>query len=377
MPLYHSSAALMGLCSALVNGHAIIIGRKFSTTTFWHDVRTHNANVIQYVGETCRYLLAAPPQIDLSTGENLDQKHNVRIAFGNGLRPDVWERFKKRFGIDTIAEFFAATESPNLILNKSSNDFSRGAVCRGGPLASLALARRFALVKLDWESESPYRSAQNRNFCVPAMTNEPAELLVKLDAKDIARTFQGYYKNEKASSWKVLRDVFVKGDAWFRTGDLVRRDENGMWWFCDRVGDTFRWKSENVSTAEVSEALGGHPSVQEANVYGVEIPNHDGRAGCAAVCLAREINQGLLDELASHAKSNLPKYAVPLFLRVTKDMPSTGNNKQQKHILRTEGVQPSKVRNSGADRLFWLHEGTYVEFQDKDWDMIQSARAKL
>lgn len=376
MPLYHASAALLGFCSCLINGCTFIIGHKFSTRNFWPEVRASNATIIQYVGETCRYLLAAPPQLDPTTGEDLDGKNTVRVAFGNGLRPDVWNRFKERFGIDTVAEFYAATEGPQGTWNISSNDFSRGAIGRNGFLSRCYLNTQYVIVKLDWVLELPLRSPENNNFCTKVSPGSPGELLCKVDAAQIDKKFQGYFNNAKATNGKVLRDVFAKGDAWFRTGDVVRWDSEGRWYFCDRVGDTFRWKAENISTAEVSEALGTHPAVQEANVYGVEIPHHEGRAGCAAMVLDRDASQTLLDGVATHAKERLPRYAVPLFLRIMSEIQATGNNKQQKHVLRAQGVEPGKVRGAG-DRMFWLREGTYVEFEDRDWEQLQMERLQL
>lgn len=386
MPLYHSSAAVLGFGSCLNVGNTFVLGRKFSTRTFWPEVRANNATIIQYVGETCRYLLAAPPQIDPVTGENLDKKNNVRMAFGNGLRPDIWNRFKQRFGIDTIGEFYAATEGTSGSWNMSSNDFASGAVGRNGALGSALLGFRIAIVELDWETEQPLRvpnpeNPKLDNLCRRVPRGEPGELLYKVDTADISRNFQGYFNNPKATESKIMRDVLAKGDAWYRTGDVMRWDKQGRWYFSDRIGDTFRWKSENVSTSEVSEALGTHPSVHEANVYGVELPNHDGRAGCAAVAFDERVavDATLLRSVAEHVKRHLPKYAVPLFLRATTEMQATGNNKQQKHVLRMQGVDPERVRGSGSgkDRLFWLKDGSYAEFGDADWEAMKDGRVKL
>ena len=377
MPLYHTAAATLGFCTCLVVGSAFLLGHKFSTRTFWPEIRSQNATIIQYVGETCRYLLAAPPQFDPMTGENLDGKNNVRLAFGNGLRPDIWNKFKHRFGVETIAEFYAATESPSALFNTSSNDFSSGAVGRSGLLAASAMGAAVALVQIDWENERPLRSVDANNHCIRVKTGQAGELIYKLDPEDTASTFQGYYGNPKATESKMLKDVFVNGDVWYRTGDCLRWDADGRWWFCDRIGDTFRWKSENVSTTEVSEALGTHPLVNEANVYGVELPHHDGRAGCAAVLSTQELDQVMLDQVASHAHQTLPKYAVPLFLRTVSDIGATGTNKQQKHLLRAEGVDPEKIRNTQGDKIYWLREGTYVEFGNEDWEELKAGRVKL
>lgn len=238
-------------------------------------------------------------------------------------------------------------------------------------------------MEVDHEAEAPWRDPKT-GFCKRVPRGEPGELIYALDAQDPSQTFQGYYKNAKATESKILRDVFTKGDAWYRTGDTIRWDNEGRWYFSDRIGDTFRWKSENVSTSEVAEVLGGHPDVQEANVYGVALPHHDGRAGCAALVLkngvetstgAPEPSQESLSSLAFYVLKNLPKYAVPLFLRITSDMQATGNNKQQKHTLRIEGVNPGLV--SPKDRLYWLQGDRYVPFERKDWDRLDAGQVKL
>ncbi|KAI3550710.1 AMP-binding enzyme [Colletotrichum abscissum] len=376
MPLYHSSAALLGFGNTLEAGGTICIGRKFSTKVFWEEVRSSKATIIQYVGETCRYLLAAAPQVDPVTGESLDKKHNVRVAFGNGLRPDVWNRFKERFGIDTIAEFYAATEGSFGTWNLSRNDFAKGAVGRNGTLYSVVMGLDVALAEMDENNEEPWRDRKT-GLCRPAKAGEPGELMFRLSPDDLNRRFQGYYGNPDATKAKVLRSVFKKGDAWFRTGDVVRWDSEGRLYFTDRIGDTFRWKSENVSTQEVGEAVGSHPLVQEANVYGVELPNHDGRAGCAAVVLQGQPSEEVLRSIAQHVKQSLPKYALPIFLRVMppEAMQTTGTNKQQKHGLRSQGVRPGGT--DAAGEVYWLKNNTYEPFSGRDWDELNGGRVKL
>ena len=220
----------------------------------------------------------------------------------------------------------------------------------------------------------PLRTAPH-NFCQHVKTGEPGELLFKVDPKDIYTKFQGYFNNDAASQSKVLRDVLVNGDAYVRSGDVLRWDSEGRWWFCDRIGDTFRWKSENVSTAEVSEVLGTHPSILEANVYGVEIPHHDGRAGCAAILFKGDVvDEGVLEGVAKHAVKGLPKYSVPAFLRVVTEHKTTGNNKQQKAVLRNEGIDPARV---GGERVFWLRGGRYVEFKEGHWEELKKGMVRL
>ena len=378
MPLYHSSAALLGLCVTMVTGSTLILGHRFSTKTFWNEVREHDATTIQYVGETCRYLLAAKPQYDPATGENLDRVHNVTKAFGNGLRPDVWDRFKDRFGIETIGEFYGSTEGVSAVWNLSSNRLFSGAIGRNGFISSAVVKRQVAIVEVDWTTELPLRDSQNRNLCRPVKTGEPGELMFKVDPKDVHSLFQGYFNNPSATESKIFRDVLVKGDAYCRSGDVVRWDSEGRWWFCDRIGDTFRFKGENVSTAEVSAVLGTHPHIHEANVYGVEVPNHDGRAGCAALLFdddsEQPVGEGLLETVAAHASGNLPGYAVPSFLRIVRGHQTTGNNKQLKSVLRGEGIAPEKM---GGDRVYWLKGGRYERFGKKEWEELSQGRARL
>ncbi|KAM3084089.1 long-chain fatty acid transporter fat1 [Clarireedia jacksonii] len=375
MPLYHSAASVLAVCTTLAVGATVCIGRKFSTSTFWKEVRESNATIIQYVGETCRYLLSAPPQYDPVTGENLDKKNSVRMAFGNGLRPDVWNRFKERFDIDTIAEFYSATESSGGSWNYSRNDFSKGAVGRNGFIYWLLLRKGWAVVELDIETELPVRSKET-GFCKKVKYGEPGEMLYKLDAADIAASFQGYFNNAGSSESKVLRDVFEKGDAWFRTGDVMTWDAEGRVWFNDRIGDTFRWKSENVSTNEVSEVLSAHPAIEEANVYGVELPHHDGRAGCVAIILKSESKpEQVIKDLAAFARKGLPSYAVPVFLRVKKEtMELTGTIKMVKHVVRKQGVDPEQMN---GDELWWLKNGEYVPFTEKEWAELNGGSVKL
>lgn len=385
MPLYHSSATLLAFISCLSVGATLIIGRKFSARNFIKEARENDATVIQYIGETLRYLLAVPPEIDPVTGEDLDKKHNIRAVYGNGLRPDVWNRFKERYNVPTVAEFYASTEGTGGTWNFSSNDFTAGAIGRNGILSSWLFSRGWTIVEVDQESQEPYRDPQT-GFCRAVPRGDTGEVLYAIDPLDPGETFQGYYRNQKATENKIMRDVLRKGDAYFRSGDLMRWDKEGRWYFSDRLGDTFRWKGENVSTNEVSEVLGSHPDVHEANVYGVALPKHDGRAGCAAVVFTEQLKAAdssvlvtpspeTLHNIASHTLRNLPRFAAPLFLRATPEMQATGNYKQQKHILRTEGVDPGRV--SSKEKLYWLQGDKYVPFEPKDWDRLQAGQAKL
>lgn len=378
MPLYHSSASMLGLLAALYAGSTLSLGARFHRKQFWEDCRATGATHIQYVGETLRYLLSSPPN-------PLDKAHKVRIAFGNGLRPDVWPKFKERFGVEQINEFYAATEGSGALWNVSRNSFSEGAVGTSGVIAEKLLGGNAKVLKMDEDMEAPIRDPKT-GLCIQVNPGEPGELVFKLDEKKIKEGFQGYFGNKQATSKKILRDVLVKGDAYFSTGDVLRKDSERRWFFCDRIGDTYRWKSENVSTAEVAEVLGKVEKIAEANVYGVQVPGHDGRAGCAALVLdddhGAEIGDGLLRQLATVALKALPRYAVPIFLRVlskeTAEGNRTGTNKQQKHKFRNEGIDPELVGQKG-DTLFWLPPGQtqYVRFGAAEWKSLDAGQSKL
>jgi len=380
MPLYHSAASVLGIGPILRAGGAVCISQRFSHKTFWPEVRASKATLIQYVGETCRYLHSAPPS-------PLDKQHHVRAAFGNGLRPDVWESFKTRFGIETIYEFYSATEAPGGLFNKSTNNFSAGAFARIGSLANLLTGVTLAIVRMDPNTSPPEPLRHpTTGLCQVCNVDETGELLFKLDAENIEQKFQGYFGNDKATSSKVLRNVKTKGDAYFRSGDLVKKDKEGLFYFIDRIGDTFRWKAENVSTAEVADVLGKHESIEEANIYGVQVPHHDGRAGCAAIVLKSASSASstpnpsstTLKSIAEHVQKNLPGFAVPLWLRITREMHTTGTNKQQKHTFQKDGIDVQAVEVQG-DLLFWMDpkSKTYERFTTAQLKQIEEGGLKL
>lgn len=379
MPLYHTSCALLCFCCSLVAGSTIAIGRRFSARTFWNEVRESEASIIQYVGETCRYLLSVPPQIDLDTGEDLDRKNNVKLAIGNGLRPDIWQRFRDRFGIDTIVEFYGATESPVGFWNMSNNSRTAGAIGHYGTLMTFSLQRLIAQIEIDWETQEPVRDPANQGFCKKVKVGEPGEVIFSLDPKNPGKLFQGYHGNKKASESRILRDVFKKGDAYFQTGDVVRWDNDRNVFFVDRIGDTYRWKSENISTSEVAEAFGSLPEVHEANVYGLAIPNHDGKAGCVALqldpSLTKDQTTSLLADTAQHLTNRLQRHAVPLFLRIVPEIERTGTNKQTKVALRKAGLDPGALKD--GESLWWLQNGAYVPFGARQWAQLQAGSVKL
>jgi fatty-acyl-CoA synthase len=262
LPLYHSAGGVCAIGSTLTVGGSVIIKRKFSTTQFWEDCNKYGATQFQYIGELCRYLLNAPPH-------PLERKHKLRVVMGNGLRPEIWQAFKARFAIPWIIEFYGATEGNVALVNA---DGKVGAIGRIPSYMRNVLKTR--LVRFDIEKEEPIRTPDG--FCVESAADEVGEAVGKIDAE--RGRFEGYSKGADTEK-KILRNVFEKDDAWFRTGDLLKRDALGYYYFVDRIGDTFRWKGENVATSEVAEAISVFPGIKEANVYGVKVPGTDGRAG--------------------------------------------------------------------------------------------------
>jgi fatty-acyl-CoA synthase len=327
LPMYHSIGGIAAPGAVLLNGGCVVIAEKFSARQFLDDVRRFDCTLIQYIGELCRYLLHAPPQ----TG---DTAHRIRLACGNGLRPDVWEAFKTRFRIPQILEFYAATEGNVTLFNYEEKV---GAIGRVPPF----LAHRFAtiLIRLDAETGEPIRD--ERGLCVACGDEEIGEALGRIRgaAGELVGRFEGYTSSQDTER-KILRDVLVPGDAWFRTGDLMRRDAKGYFYFVDRIGDTFRRKGENVATSEVSEVIMGFRGVTEATVYGVAIPGTDGRAGMAALVCGPDVD---LAALRHYLANCLPAYARPVFLRLRRDIELTATFKHRKTELMREGYDPSIV----------------------------------
>ncbi|KAI0129784.1 fatty acid transporter [Xylariales sp. AK1849] len=367
MPLYHGTGAVSGM-TQIFTGVTLCLAPKFSASRFWDDIRDSRATWFVYVGETVRYLLAAPPS-------SRDKDHNVHSIYGNGLRPDVWKPFRDRFGITQIFEFFNSTEGMLSLDNPARGDFKAHSVGHHGLLLRNRYHNTYVPVAIDPDSGEIARDSKT-GFATRVPYEVGGEVLVA-QPDPYTPPFVGYYGNSEATNKMFVRDVFRKGDQYYRTGDALRRDSDGRWFFLDRLGDTFRWKGENVSTAEVSEVLGRYPGVLEATVYGVGIPGHDGKAGMAAIYVdpaAKIDHTGLL----KHARTHLPKYAVPVFLRQLKDRSATHNNKQNKVPLKNEGVDPSKVKD---EPLFWISDNgkgrSYVPFAQKDWDALNAGRAKL
>jgi fatty-acyl-CoA synthase len=291
-------------------------------------VARHDCTLMQYIGELARYLVNSPPH-------PREASHRIRLACGNGLRADVWESFTRRFAIPHVLEFYAATEGNLSLYNIEDKP---GAI---GRVPSF-LAHRFpaAIVRFDVARGEPLRDAQGS--CIRCAADEIGEAIGRIEGAAPGVRFDGY-TDARASEKKILRDVFKPGDAWFRTGDLMRKDAQGYFYFVDRIGDTFRWKGENVATSEVEEAIGRCPGVLDATVYGVEIPGNDGRAGMAALVVGEGFD---LAALRRHLDASLPSYARPVFVRIRAELETTATFKHQKSELARQGYDPGATKDA-------------------------------
>ena len=326
LPLYHATGGLCAMGAALLNGASVSLRAGFSASHFWDDIVIQGDTMFVYIGELCRYLVNQPER----PGE---KTHRLRLAFGNGLGRDIWGRLEDRFGVPRILEFYGSTEGNVSLFNF---DGQRGALGRVAPY--LKFLFKVALVRFDPEAQAPVRGADG--FCTRATPGEVGECLGVIARG--ARTEYSGYVDRADSDKKVLKDAFAPGDRWFLTGDLMTRDRGGYFYFVDRVGDTFRWKGENVSTGDVTAALLDIPGVKEALVYGVAVPRHDGRAGMAALVVDEFFD---LPALRNRLEKGLPGYAQPLFLRLSKALATTGTFKPRKLDLVTQGFDPAVVHD--------------------------------
>lgn len=345
LPLYHNNALTVSWGAVVGAGASLVLVPKFSASRFWDDVRRYQATSFCYIGELCRYLLNQPARPD-------DRAHRVRAMIGNGLRPEIWDAFQQRFGIDHIAEFYTASECNLAFINALGLPRTTG-LC---PLS-------YAIVRMDLDTEQPVRSGRRQHMS-RVQRGEVGLLITEITTR---APLDGY-TDAKATEAKVLRNVFKKGDAWFNTGDLVRHQGLHHMQFVDRLGDTFRWKGENVATTEVEGVLAHQPEVAEAVVYGVTVPGTDGRAGMAALTL-RSPDQPLDGmALARALYTQLPRYAVPLFLRLRDDHAVTATFKYSKVVLKREGYDPTVVH----DALYVLTPGGYMPMTGELWQALSA-----
>jgi fatty-acyl-CoA synthase len=357
LPLYHATGGLCGVGCAICFGGALIIRNRFSATNFWPDAVRFKATLFMYVGELCRFLVNSPET-------EAEKRHTLRCAIGNGMRRDVWDAFQARFDLPQIVEFYGSTEGNVGLVN---SDNTPGAIGR----VPGYLKHRFNidLVRFDMDAEKPMRGEDG--FCIQCAPGEVGEAIGKIDPDDARFRFDGYGSEEDTEK-KILRNVYEEGDAWFRTGDLMTRDKLGYYYFIDRVGDTFRWKAENVATGEVAEAF-AVDGIEQANVYGVEVEGHSGRAGMAALVLAGDDLD--FDALHAHVHAELPAFARPLFLRLQRQTDTTGTFKFRKVDLVKEGFDPSAI----DDTILFDHPGEnrYVELTPQIYAQIQSGEIRV
>ena len=355
-PLYHGYANFVGFSPAFHKGACFASRRKFSASEFLPDVQRHGVTIFCYVGELCRYLMRTPPSPE-------DRKHKIRIATGPGLRPDIWRAFRDRFGIATIIDSYGQTEGNISLQNR------RGRVGSCGRCAPFQ-HEQLKLAKYDLERGELVRGADG--FLVECGVGEQGELLGRI-TKNSPMSFDGY-ADPKDNERKLVRDCFEKDDLYLRTGDLLKRDYASYYYFVDRIGDTFRWKGENVATIEVEHLLNQAPGVHETAVYGVSVPGTEGRAGMALVVPK---DGAALDPRAfyEHATRVLPAYARPLFVRVAPQVDVTGNFKNRKTRLQDEGFDPARF----ADTL-WFRDDvreSYVPLDASLRDDIVAGRMRV
>ncbi len=350
LPLYHGTGLMIGLTAAFTVGASTVLRRKLSVSAFWDDIRKHNCTCFVYIGEFIRYLMSQPVSPK-------DKENRIRAIVGNGLRPDIWLDFKERFDIERIGEFYGASEGNGGFANVFNKDCTVG----------LGIAPS-KIVAYDVAEDEVIRNADG--FCIEQPEGEPGLLLIEITEKS---KFEGY-TSEEASNKKIMRNVFSEGDIYFNSGDLMKTVDVGFsfgqkhYQFVDRVGDTFRWKSENVSTNEVGEIINQHEHIVFTNVYGVEIPGADGRAGMAAIVLNEDVKALDADSISNHIIENLPGYARPIFIRLLSELPTTSTHKLQKNELRDQAFHLGTC----PDDLYVLRPGekVYTKLDSDFYDQI-------
>jgi len=359
LPMYHSIGGVVATGAVLVRGGSVVIRDKFSAQQFWDGVVTWDCTLFQYIGELCRYLVNAPDH-------PRQREHQLRLCCGNGLRADVWEEFQARFEIPRILEFYAATEGNVSLYNVEGKV---GAIGRVPPF----LTHRFplTLVQFDPVTGEPARDRSGR--CSRCAIGETGEAIGKIrgGASSASGEFEGYTSVAETER-KILRNVFEDGDAWYRTGDLIRMDAGGFFYFVDRIGDTFRWKGENVATTEVTAALMAFDGVKDAIVYGVAIPGTEGAAGMAALVAEDDLD---LAALHQHLARLLPSYARPLFLRITDRIDVTATFKHKKADLVRDGFDPAMT----DDVIYFddLSQRSFVRLDGQLYDCIAAGKVRL
>lgn len=356
LPLYHTAGGIMSVGQSIMSGNTIVIRKKFSASSYFNDCIKHKCTIAQYIGEMCRYILAVPPKPE-------DKKHNLRMIFGNGLRPQIWREFVERFNIPKVVEFYGATEGNANIVNVDNTVGAIGFISRIIPSVY-----PISIIKVNAEGE-PIRNA--KGLCQVCGPDEPGVFVGKIIPNNPSRAFLGYV-DQKASKSKIVHDVFTKGDSAFLSGDILVADELGYLYFKDRTGDTFRWKGENVSTSEVEGIISNLINYKDCIVYGVEVNGAEGRAGMVAIY--DEHGTLNIDQLSNDIKEQLPFYARPQFLRILSKIDLTGTFKLKKKDLQDEGFDVRRTQ----DKIYYLNPKTgYQPLTPEIYDEIQGGKIKF
>ncbi|XP_041719855.2 long-chain fatty acid transport protein 1-like [Coregonus clupeaformis] len=358
LPLYHSAGNIMGVGQCLINGLTVVVKKKFSASRFWEDCIKHDCTVVQYIGEICRYLLSQPVRPS-------EKGHRVRLAVGNGLRPSVWEAFTERFGVAQVGEFYGATECNCSIANMDGKVGACGFNSR-----ILPNVYPIRLMKVDEETTELVRD--RHGLCVPCRPGEPGLLVGRINQQDPLRRFDGY-ANQDDTRKKIANNVFKKNDSAYLSGDVLVMDELGYMYFRDRSGDTFRWRGENVSTTEVEGTLSGLLGQADVAVYGVSVPDVEGKAGMAAI--ADPTGTFDCDAFLREVQQALPPYARPVFLRISPQVDTTGTFKIQKTRFQREGYDP----RISTDQIYFLNSraGRYEAVNEELHSAIVEGRMAL
>ncbi|XP_052125714.1 long-chain fatty acid transport protein 4, partial [Frankliniella occidentalis] len=357
LPLYHTTGGNVGVGCALVAGITVVIRSKFSASAYFAECAKYGCTVAQYIGEMCRYILAVPPRPE-------DRQHRLRLMLGNGMRPTIWKAFVDRFNIPNVVELYGATEGNANIVNLDNTIGAVGFLPQSLPQAIYPVA----IIKTNLETGEIIRNASG--LCERCGVDEPGMFIGLISNRDPTREFHGYVDKE-ASKKKVIEDVFVKGDKYFLTGDILVMDELGYLYFKDRTGESFRWKGENVASAEVEASVCAILGLRDVTVYGVEIPGAEGRAGMAAIVDPE--NTLNLEVLANGIDKMLPAYARPIFIRKVAALEMTGTFKVKKYVLQKEAFDLKLVK----DPLFIRSGNTFAPFTNSELQDLQTGKLRL
>lgn len=352
LPLYHSNGSIVGLSTGLHCGMHIIIRDKFSASNYFKDCSINNITVGIYIGECCRYIL--------NTKESIyDKTHNMKILIGNGLRPDIWKLFTKRFNIN-IGEFYGSTEGNANLFNPYGKIGAIGYLPK-----SLQNIYPIKIIKYDVNNEEHLRN--ELGLCINCKEDEIGEGIGLIKNNDPTRKFDGY-TNKEATEKKIIRNVFKKGDQWFRTGDLLKKDKKGFVYFVDRIGDTFRWKGENVATTEVCSIISNYKDIEEAIVYGIKLEKYDGNPGMVSIKINKDID---FNNLYLYLKKDLPQYSIPCFIKIIKDIDMTGTFKYKKFNLKNDGINGEDIY------IINKKENNYIKLDDNIRNDIKNGILQL